>query len=101
MGACVGCGAGGDSGSFVKQGGDVPGMLGSAGEGLGGNGKEREGVAPGILNYHQTKFCVCVCARVRACTPVCREGAVSFPPLQPYFSLLPALHVTLQQHQAA
>ena len=70
MGACVGCGAGGDSGSFVKQGGDVPGMLGSAGEGLGGNGTEREGVAPGILNYHQTKFCVCVCARARMHTRV-------------------------------
>lgn len=53
MGACVGCGA-------VKQGGDVSGMLGSAGEGLGGNGTEREGMAPGILNYYQTKFCVCV-----------------------------------------
>lgn len=50
MGACVGCRAGGDSGSFVKPGGEVQGMLGSAGEGLGGNGTERDGVAPGILN---------------------------------------------------
>ena len=89
----------------MKPGGEVQGMLGSAGEGLGGNGTEQEGVAPGILNYQQTKFsvcvCVCVCVRVRACTDMYREGAVSFPPLQPYFSPLPALHIMLQQHQAA
>ena len=48
-------------------------MLGSAGEGLGGNGTEREGVAPGILNYQQTKFslCVCVCVCVRAPAQAC------------------------------
>ena len=79
MGACVGCGAGGDSGSFVKQGGEVQGMLGLAGEGLGGNGTEREGVAPGILNYHQTKFCVCArtCVRAHARTCVGRVLSLS------------------------